>query len=132
MLKKIVCFSSLLLVMFCLYSFYTDTAAQEEGKEVYSTYCMSCHMEDGAGVEGTFPPLAKSDYLMKDVKRAIYIILQGQTGEITVNGKQYNTQMPAQNYLDDVQIAAVINFVRNSWGNKGSKITPALVKALRN
>ena len=101
------------------------------GKEVYATYCMSCHLVDGKGTD-VFPPLAKTDYLKKPAKTLINIILQGQSGEILVNKKKYDALMPAQAYLDDEQIADVLNYVRNSWGNKiPGAITPVQVKALR-
>jgi mono/diheme cytochrome c family protein len=104
----------------------------KRGKEVYTANCLSCHMENGMGLEGSFPPLAKADYLMKDPKRAIGIILNGQTEELKVNGKKYSAVMPPQNYLSDEQIADVINYTCNTWGNKTKvKITPAMVKAAR-
>lgn len=90
-------------------------------------------MDNGEGVEDAFPPLAKSDYLMKDPKRAITIILKGQHEEITVNGKVYHNLMPEQSYLPDEEIADVVNYITNSWGNKYKEfITPAMVKAKRN
>jgi nitrite reductase (NO-forming) len=89
-------------------------------------------MEDGLGTPEINPPLAKADYLKKSSKILIDIILKGQSGEVTVNGKKYNTVMPAQEYLTDVQIADVLNYARNSWGNKiPGTVTPAMVKALR-
>jgi len=104
----------------------------KRGKEVYTGYCMSCHMSQGEGLQAVYPPLAKSDYLLKDPKRVIGIILDGQRGEITVNGQKYNVEMPAQNYLTDEQIADVINYSTNNWGNKSKVvITPAQVKAGR-
>ena len=87
-------------------------------------------MDNGQGTEGVNPPLAKTTYL-KDIKRNIGYILNGQTGEITVNGKKYNAIMNPLNYLDDQQIADVLNYVRNSWGNKYPVITPEQVKAER-
>ena len=102
------------------------------GKEVYATYCMSCHMEDGKGTPDINPPVAKADYLKKPAKTLIDVILKGQSGEVVVNGKKYNAIMPAQEYLSDEQIADVLNYIRNSWGNKiPGTITPATVKALR-
>jgi len=101
------------------------------GKEAYATFCMSCHMEDGKGTD-IYPPVAKTDYLKKPANFLINIILQGQGGEITVNKKQYNLLMPAQAYLTDEQIADVLNYIRNSLGNKiTTPITPNQVKALR-
>jgi nitrite reductase (NO-forming) len=101
----------------------------KEGKALYASYCSMCHQPEGQGIAGAFPPLAKSDYLMADTKRAIGIIKNGLQGEITVNGKKYNNVMPAQ-ALDDQQVAHVLNYVRNSWGNKGKIITAAEVKAV--
>lgn len=99
------------------------------GKTLYTTYCQVCHQENGQGIEGAFPPLAKSDYLMADTKRAIGIVKNGLQGEITVNGKKYNNVMPAQP-LNDEQVAQVLNYVRNSWGNKGKIVTAAEAKAV--
>ena len=87
-------------------------------------------MENGEGTEGINPPLAKTTYL-KDTKKNIGIILNGQTGEVVVNGKKYNAIMNPMNYLDDTEIADVLNYVRNSWGNKYPIVTPAQVKAER-
>jgi nitrite reductase (NO-forming) len=89
-------------------------------------------MEDGKGMPDINPPVAKADYMKKPAKTLIAIILKGQSGEVVVNGKKYNAIMPAQEYLTDVQIADVLNYTRNSWGNKiPGTITPEMVKALR-
>ena len=105
----------------------------ERGKDVYTTYCMSCHMEDGKGTPDMNPPLPKADYLKTPVKNLIRIILEGQTGEVIVNKKKYNTPMLPLSYLSDEQVADVLNYIRNSWGNKIPGIVkPAQVKALRN
>jgi len=105
-------------------------ASIERGKEVYNTQCITCHMEKGEGIEGVFPPVAKSDYLMADKNRSIKQILEGASGEMTVNGKTYNGEMPAID-LTDEQVSDVLNYVRNSWGNKGAAVSPAEVKAQR-
>jgi nitrite reductase (NO-forming) len=103
----------------------------QRGKEVYMGNCISCHMVDGAGSD-IYPPVAKTDYLKKPAKELINIILQGQSGEITVNKKKYDILMPAQPYLSDEQVSDVLNYIRNSMGNKyTTPITPAQVKALR-
>lgn len=106
------------------------TASIERGKEVYNSQCITCHMEKGEGIEGAFPPLAKSDYLMADKKRAVKQILEGASGEMVVNGVTYNGEMPAID-LTDEQVSDVLNYVRNSWGNKGGAVTPNEVKAER-
>src|SRR5215510_13502754 len=89
-----------------LFFFSPDQNLQESikrGKEVYTLNCQNCHMENGQGMEGVNPPLAKTAYL-KDVKKNIGIILNGQTGDVIVNGKKYNAIMNPMNYLDDQQI----------------------------
>lgn len=101
-----------------------------KGERIYSQVCAACHQASGAGLSGVFPPLAKSDYLMADKKRAIRQILQGSTGPMTVNGKTYNSAMPAQNLSDD-EVAWVLTYVMNSWGNSGEMVTAAEVKAQR-
>jgi nitrite reductase (NO-forming) len=103
------------------------------GKEVYSVYCITCHMENGEGMQGVNPPLAKADYLKKPANTLINVILKGQSEEVVVNGKTYNVPMPSLEYMTDMQIADVLNFVKNSWGNKiPGLITPAMVASLRN
>lgn len=104
--------------------------SMKRGKEIYTLHCQSCHMENGEGTEGINPPVAKTTYL-KDTKKVINIILNGQSGEITVNGKKYNAFMNPMNYLSDREIADVLNYIRNSWGNKYPVITPSQVKTER-
>ncbi|MGL6269575.1 MAG: c-type cytochrome [Chitinophagaceae bacterium] len=108
------------------------TESIKRGKEVYELNCMSCHMEDGKGIPGMNPPLAKADYLKKPATTLINVILKGQSGEVVVNGEKYNVMMPAQEYLTDMQIADVLNYIKNSWGNKiPGAVKPSMVEALR-
>ncbi|MFB9063101.1 copper-containing nitrite reductase [Flavobacterium branchiarum] len=100
------------------------------GKQIFGTTCFACHQSEGQGIPSTFPPLAKSDYLNSDPKRAIKTILHGLSGEITVNGKKYNNVMPSQNLTDD-EIANVMTYIYNSWGNNKTDVTPEMVKSLR-
>ncbi len=100
------------------------------GKELYLTYCLSCHLEQGEGIEGVYPPLAKADYLMADKDRSIQQVIKGLTGEIKVKGKTYNMEMIGLDLADD-QVSDVLNYVRNSFGNKGEAVTPENVKAIR-
>lgn len=102
----------------------------ELGEEIYQGYCLACHMSEGEGIPGAFPPLAKSDYLMADKTRSIQQVMHGSEGEMVVNGETYNGMMPPQP-LSDEEIAHVLNFVRNSWGNEGEVVTFAEVKAVR-
>lgn len=103
----------------------------ERGKEVYALECQSCHIAEGEGLPGVYPPLAKTTYLKQPSPFLINIILKGQSGEIVVNETTYNTSMPAQEYLSDEKVSDVLNFIRNSWTNKGTAITPAQVKTER-
>jgi mono/diheme cytochrome c family protein len=102
----------------------------DKGKDIYSKTCIACHQANGQGIPGAFPPLAKSDYLNKDVNRAIKGVVKGLTGPITVNGKKYNSAMPAQ-ALSDQQIADAMTYVYANWGNNKTVVTAAMVKAQR-
>lgn len=106
-----------------------------KGKTVYQSGCVACHQPNGKGVPGQFPPLAGSDWV-NDVgpNRMIRLVLDGVNGPINVNGNDFNAAMvPWRPTLSDEQIANVISFVRNQseWGNSGSYVTPAQVKAIR-
>lgn len=92
------------------------------GKVVYEELCITCHMAEGNGIPSVFPPLAGSDYLMKNRKAAIRTVKFGQEGEITVNGTTYNNVMASQG-LNDAQVADVMNYILNTWGNTGEMVT---------
>jgi nitrite reductase (NO-forming) len=102
----------------------------EEGKSIYNRTCFACHQPSGEGLPNTFPPLAKSDYLNADINRAIEVVLKGKTGEILVNGKKYNNVMTAQTLTDD-EVANVLTFVYNHWGNSKKEVTSAMVAKVR-
>lgn len=91
---------------------------------------MACHQANGEGIPNAFPPLASSDFLNADHDRAIDIVLNGRSGPIIVNGKTYDSVMPAV-ALNNDQIANVLTYVLNSFGNKGGQVTPAQVEARR-
>jgi nitrite reductase (NO-forming) len=103
----------------------------EFGKQKYMQTCFACHQAEGQGVPNAFPPLAKSDFLNADVDRAIDIVLHGKTGEITVNGKTYNSVM-TQQMLSAEEIANVLTYVYNSWGNSGKVVTKDMVDKVKN
>jgi nitrite reductase (NO-forming) len=121
---------SLMMVSFQSKPTFDLKASVQRGKDTYATYCMSCHMEQGEGLEGVFPPLAKSDYMMADKKRSIVQTIKGVTGEMKVNGKLYNAEMTGFE-LTDQEVSDVLNYVRNSFGNKGDAITPDHVQIAR-
>lgn len=104
----------------------------QKGKGVYMQTCFVCHQPDGMGVATQIPPLAKSDFLASLTKDD-YIrgVLMGRSGQITVNGKNYNGTMVPMNYLTDEQIANVLTYVRNSFGNSGDAVSIDDVKRVR-
>jgi nitrite reductase (NO-forming) len=101
------------------------------GEQLFTGTCSVCHQANGAGIPGVFPPLAKSDFLAADPHRAIGIPLHGLTGKVTVNGTEYDSVMPPMNQLNDDEIANILTFVLNSWGNPGGKISTDDVKRVR-
>lgn len=100
------------------------------GKSIYTQNCAACHQADGAGLKGAFPPLAKSDFLMADKKRAISTVINGLQGKVIVNGAEYNGVMPALG-MDDEDIANVLSYVRNSWDNSSDEVTKSDVSTAR-
>jgi nitrite reductase (NO-forming) len=101
------------------------------GKTMFDHSCTNCHQANGKGITGVFPPLAKSDFLMADKDRSIDIVLHGLSGKIKVRGKEFNGVMLPQTQFSDVELAGVLNYVRNSWGNKGEQIFPESVNSQR-
>ena len=109
-----------------------SVAAQvTDGKPVYEVACMACHQADGKGLPGAFPPLAGSDYLLKDKDRAVGVVVNGLQGEVVVNDTKYNSVMPAMTQLSDKEIAAALTYAMNSWGNAGGAVTTAQVAGVR-
>ena len=97
---------------------------------MFANNCSACHQASGEGVADAFPPLAKSDFLNADKLRAIKTVVGGLEGKLTVNGHDFNGVMPAWS-LPDEDIANVITYVYNSWGNSGHEVLPTEVKAAR-
>jgi nitrite reductase (NO-forming) len=103
----------------------------KRGEQVYIINCLNCHMFSGEGVPGTYPPLLMNDSIARNIQGNINVILLGQKGMVNANGESYEAEMPAQAYLTDEQIADVLNYVMNNWGNKGPVYSPDQVKTLR-
>lgn len=132
MKKKIILFSVLALSVFIFSNLFSkDEAKINRGKAVYAATCIACHQASGMGVPNAFPPLAASDFLNKDINRAIKFVKFGFKGPIKVNGKDYNAEMVKPNLTDD-QIADVLTFVSNQWGNKPKDVTKAQVAKVKN
>jgi mono/diheme cytochrome c family protein len=115
-------------------------AAQEDpltkqlklGKRTFTSYCQSCHQASGLGVAGVYPPLVGSEWVLNDPKIPVLIVFHGLQGPITVKGNTYNNVMaPWGGALNDAEIAAVVTYIRNEWGNKADPVTEETVAALR-
>ena len=102
-----------------------------KGKGVFMQTCFVCHQLNGEGIPGQIPPLAKADYMMADKERSIRGVIFGQSGEMTVNGKKYNGTMIPMNYLSDEEVANVLTYARNSFGNSGDAVTVPEVRRIR-
>jgi mono/diheme cytochrome c family protein/sugar lactone lactonase YvrE len=108
----------------------------KKGAEVYSRegHCITCHQPDGEGLPAAmFPPLTQTKWVQGNEDRLIKLVLHGLHGPIEVNGKQYPGQVPmtAFKQLSDDEVAAVLTYVRNSFGNKAPMVSPAKVKEVR-
>jgi len=116
----------------CTYAvaFGADPAALAKGKKVYLEYCKTCHMPNGQGMPGVYPPVANSDYIKATPKvTLIKEVVNGKHGKITVNGKVYNgvmAPMPKKYNCDD--IACVLTYVFTSFGNSKGAVSVAEVR----
>ncbi len=105
-------------------------ASIKRGKIVYSDMCITCHLADGKGVFKAFPPLADSDYLKANQSESIKGVKKGMSGEMVVNGVTYNSVMAPLGLYDD-EVADVMNYINNSWGNDiDNFVTPDKVSKL--
>ena len=101
------------------------------GEGLFLNNCAACHQASGIGLAGAFPPLAGSDYFTDDPLTAVTAVINGLSGPVSVNGVEYNAVMPNLSYLSDGDVADVVTYVLNSWGNSGGDIQPAQVAAVR-
>lgn len=113
----------------------TSTASLQQsignGKTVYATFCLSCHQADGSGVPNLNPPLIQNNWVLGPKNVLIEQVLKGSKGKVEIDGETFHNSMPPMAHLTDQQIADVITYVRNSFGNKASRVAPTDVKALR-
>jgi mono/diheme cytochrome c family protein len=107
------------------------TTQSGAGKNIYNTYCLSCHQKDGSGVPGMYPPLQNSNIVTGDKDKLIHILLNGLEGEIEVNGDIYDGVMPKQSNLTDEQIANVLTYIRQNLGNKAGEVRMEEVAKMR-
>jgi mono/diheme cytochrome c family protein len=130
-----------LLAMATVIAFQTILSAQTKagatqasmirGKQVYQDACLACHQADGGGVPAMNPSLVKTKWVLGEKAILVRIILQGMTGAQEVNGDTYRNVMAPKSDLTDQQIADVLTYVRNSFGNNATPITATEVKAIR-
>ncbi len=100
------------------------------GKRVYNN-CMACHQANGQGVAGNYPPLDGSPWAQGRPDVMAALVLHGLEGKLTVHGETYNSSMPSWSRLSDEQLAAVLTYVRASWSNSASAVSPQLVAEVR-
>ena len=129
-MKKIIGILFLSSSVICIASTQPGTSKQR-GSALYKQYCLTCHQADGGGVPRMNPPLIKTSYVTGDKNKIIKWVLQGSVEKVPIDGQTYSNNMPAQSYLTDQQIADVLTYIRGSFGNKSSIITPADVKTVR-
>ena len=101
------------------------------GQQLFTGTCSVCHQANGEGLPGVFPPLAKSDLIAADPKRPVHIVVHGLTGKVTVNGTEYNSVMPPMSQLNDDEVANIVTYVLNSWGNPGGRVEAEEVAKVR-
>lgn len=113
-----------------LFADKTKEESINEGQEIYQDFCVQCHLANGTGVSGVFPPLKASDYLFENIEKSIAGVKYGLRGEIVVNDETYDGVMTAQG-LDNEEIADVMNYILNNWGNRyENQITPMQVNEI--
>jgi mono/diheme cytochrome c family protein len=108
-----------------------DAETMKRGQAVYSRTCIACHQPTGMGIPPVFPPLAGSEWIAKSSSIAVRNIINGMQGPVTVKGMTYNSVMPPVAGLSDKDIADVVTYVNNSWGNTGAIVTEAEVAAIK-
>jgi len=106
--------------------------AMTNGERVYRTHCMACHLTDGSGKIGLYPPLTDNETVSGDTEKLVTIILQGMSGAIVVKGVEYNQVMIPHNFLTNTEIANLLTYLRNSFGNHGAMIHKDEVEHIRN
>lgn len=89
-----------------------------EGRQLYILHCSNCHQISGEGVGKLFPPIKSSDYLNKNFEQVICLMQNGISGEMMVNGVNYNQPMPGISELNALEVAEIATFIYNSWGHE--------------
>jgi mono/diheme cytochrome c family protein len=133
---KIIALCAALIAIAAVLSVYGGAtqiaSAASDGKALFETNCSTCHGSSGKGQPGVFPPLAgNTDETAKDPSTVIGIVLNGLNVPKTIMGKQYSGGMPSWSQLSDADIAAILTYVRHSWGNNAAPVSEKQVAAVR-
>lgn len=102
-----------------------------EGKAVYQQYCVTCHQSTGSGVPNLNPPLKQTEFVLGDKETLVGIVLNGSSEGLEINGQVYSNNMPPFNYLKDEEIADVLSYIRNNFGNEADPVTVSEVEKIR-
>lgn len=124
-------FFTVMMILVAAFVFAQQPPSLKSGQKVYEDNCLSCHQADGAGVPHLNPPLTQTSYVIGDKDKLIKWVLQGSVEKVPIDGKTYTNNMPSQAGLKDKEIADVLTYIRNNFGNNASAITSAEVKAVR-
>ena len=109
----------------------TGIGSAANGGVLYTKYCLSCHQNDGGGVQNMYPPLIKTTYVLGDKVRLSKILLNGFSERVEIDGETYSNVMPSFNYLKDKEIADILTYVRSNFGNKATGVSTAEVAKVR-
>ena len=141
MLLKRIVLSSLLMMVFAASQGQVKHKAKPKplsliasiakGKDVYMQTCVTCHQVDGGGVQNMNPPIIKTTYVLGDKTKLITIVLNGFNEKVEIEGNTFSNVMPSHDFLKDQDIANVLTYVRNSFGNKAGAVTAVEVKKIR-
>ena len=100
-------------------------------QKLYNTFCGTCHQRNGKGARGRMPPLTGTDWVTGNKERLITVVLNGLQGPLEINGESYNSVMPSHRFLKDDEISTILTYIRKSFGNNASAISPGEVSAVR-
>lgn len=143
-MKNLQIYISIALLYFCVSTAQAQSQSQghkpvpkpaaglpkSSGQLIYEQNCLTCHQANGSGVPNLNPPLRETDWVLGDKNRLINVLLKGLQGQ-EIEGDMYDNAMPAHDFLTDTQIADVLTYIRNSFGNKAGEVTADEVKAVR-
>lgn len=119
-IKKTAIYVLLLLLGLFLLGKILKSISPNAGQQSYELHCAGCHGKDGKGLGLIVPPLANADWVEKNQDQLACIIRYGMIGEVEVNGQKYNQEMLGLDYLSEIQITNIINYINSSWGNNYS------------